>query len=149
MADIIVIAGIISMGLLYMVMLIQGFWEIVTTRKLHTHAQSVRGHIDDVDIKSAGQAGSYGKVIFRYTVNDITYSKKQTVNKYTAMALLSGSKEVTVLFLPKKPSVARLALNPSNYTRILGLIIALIILGILGALILIGILRTTSMSSTY
>jgi hypothetical protein len=148
-ADLLVIAGLCAGILLYMITLIMGIWEIITAHRLKKHARSTTARIEDIDIKSAGQAGTYGKIRFTYTVNDTTYTKKQTINKYVAMGLLSGPKEVSILFLPKKPSVARLVQAPTNTMRIRSMVIVLITLVVVALLILIGVLLVANNQPSY
>src|SRR5579875_2540317 len=123
MADLLVIAGLCAGILLYMITLIMGIWEIITAHRLKKHARSTTARIEDIDIKSAGQAGTYGKIRFTYTVNDTTYTKK--------------------------PSVARLVQAPTNTMRIRSMVIVLITLVVVALLILIGVLLVANNQPSY
>ena len=129
-----VVAG--SLGLLFVFAILLGLREIAISHTLKKRAESITGKVRDVDLKAAGQAGSYGKVSFEYQVNGVNYRISQTVSKDTALGLLAGSQEIAVLVLPRRPRLARLAREPAQYTRILSLIIALIVLAILAAILL-------------
>lgn len=144
---------------LMLILVIMGCVELVTTRRLRKHGQSIEGQIEDVDLKSSPRpVGVYGKVRFTYHVNERTYTKKQTVDKDTAMALLSGlpafpllsePTKVTILFLLKKPTLARLAIAPSDRMRMVNCVVALIVLGFIAALILVGVLLDINRYPNY
>jgi len=132
--------------------------EFRTTRRLRKHGESIEGQLEWVDLKSTRPGGVYGKIGFTYRVHEKTYAKKQTVDKDTAMALLSGrtafplfSKptKVTVLVLPKRPALARLAMAPSDRVRIVIFVVALIVLGFIVALMLVVLLATTNTQPNY
>jgi hypothetical protein len=62
---------------LMLVMVIMGCVELITTRRLRKHGESIAGQIEVVDLKSALRpAGVYGKVRFTYYVSERTYTKK-------------------------------------------------------------------------
>jgi len=151
----IIIAIFCSFILMLLIMMGIGCVEYTVAHRLSKYGEHVEGSIEYVDLKSARPGGVYGKVCFTYKVHDHTYTKKQTVDKDTAVMFLRGmpaaswlSKEhATVMFLPRKPSVARLAAAPSDRMRILNCIVALIVLGALVALILVGILAYTNTNS--
>lgn len=100
---------------------ILGCVELIVSGRLKRHAQKVKGQITYVDIKAERAligSRTYGKVEFTYQVNDVTYRKRQTVDGLTAIVLLPReSREITVLFLPQKPSVARLFMEPRDHKR--------------------------------
>lgn len=130
MAQAVIVYG--GLGLMFLVVIIWGLRETHLTRKLAEHAESTKGQLLDVDIKTISQkGGAYGVVIYTYQVGNDTYSIKQAVDRDTARSFLqSRSKEVTVLFLPEKPSLARLEIAPSDYMKNQLLIAAVFLLSI-------------------
>ena len=147
-----------SPTLMLLIMIIMGCVELMTARRLRKHGESIEGQIEDVDLKSSPRpVGVYGKVRFTYRVNERTYTKKQTVDKDTAMTLLSGlpafplrgQKKVKVLFLPKRPALARLVIAPSDRMRIVNFVVALIVLSSIAALILVGVLIDINRYPSY
>ena len=141
--------------LMLLIMVIIGCGELMVTRRLRKHGERIAGQIENIDLKSTIRpAGVYGKVRFTYRVNERTYIQEQMVDKGTALALLSGQPafplrsgptQVTVLFLPKRPVLARLAIAPSDYMRMVNCVVALIVLGVLAALILAIVLASVNM----
>lgn len=146
--ELLVIVGVGAGCLLYIGMLILGVWEVIVAHRLKKHARSTTAHVEYVDIRG-NRFGVYGKMRFSYTANNKIHSKQQTVSKYVAMGLLSGPKEVSILFLPKKPSVARLAQEPTNYMRMFNMAITLVILVVLVLLALFIILVTINNQPNY
>lgn len=157
MASIIFLLCLGGMVLFFLGTIIAGCVEMITSRRLRAHGITAEGSIQDIDLRPR-PAGVYGKVRFTYRVNDATYTRKQTVGKDTAMSLLAGRsalplfaepKKVTVLVLPKRPSVARLASEPSNYMRIYNCAVLLVILVLLAVLFLFLLLATLKTPSNY
>lgn len=144
--------------LMLFIMVIMGCVELMTTRRLRKYGERIEGQLEDVDLKSARPGGVYGKVRFTYRVQERTYTKKQTVNKDTGIALLSrlpafpllsGPPTVIVLFLSKRPSLARLAIAPSDRMRMVNFVVALIVLGCIVALILVVVLAPITTQPNY
>lgn len=144
--------------LMLLIMVIFGGGELMTTRQLRKHGERIEGQLEDIDLKSGYPRRVYGKVIFTYRVNERTYIQEQTIDKDAALALLSrqpafpllsGPMQVTVLFLPKRPVLARLAIAPADYMRVVGCVVALIVLGVLAALILVVVLASVNMHPDY
>lgn len=74
--DIVVISAIVgSLGLFIVFPIVLGFRELLVTHGLKKHAKSVIGRVRDVTLRSAGQAGAYGRVWFEYQVDKKTYHK--------------------------------------------------------------------------
>jgi hypothetical protein len=144
----IIITIFCSFILMFIIMIGMGCVEFTVAHRLRKHGENVEGYIEYVDLKSTRPGGVYGKVCFTYKVHDRTYTKKQTVDKDTAVAFLTGmpaaswlsKQQITVIFLPRRPSIARLAAAPSDRLRILNFVVALIVLGFIVALMLISIL---------
>ena len=134
-------------------MLDSGLHRINISSKLKKRAQEVKGRITYVDIKAErALIGShiYGKVEFTYQVGDVTYRKRQTVDGLTARVLLPReSREVTVLFLPQKPSVARLFMACRDHKRIRNFTWVLGFLGFIVLLILFLLLVAISNQPNY
>lgn len=144
--------------LMLLVMVIIGGGELMTTRRLRKHGERIAGQLEDIALKSGYPRRVYGKVRFTYRVNERTYTQKQTVDRDTALTLLSrqpanslrsGPMQIIVLFLPKRPALARLAIAPSGYMRVVGCVVALIVLGVLAALILAVVLASVNMQPDY
>jgi|SRR5579884_308617 len=143
----------IALFVICLVCLILGCIEFNVSGKLKRHAQEVKGHVTYVDIKAErALIGShiYGTVEFTYQVGDVTYRKKQTVDGLTARVLLPReSREVTVLFLPQKPSVARLFMARRDHKRIRNFAWALGFLGLVVLFILFILLVAVSSQPHY
>lgn len=103
------------------VMFCLGCAEVSTVRKLNKHGQRITGKAGYVTITSTRfmGVGTYGIVHFTYPFRDAEdhehiYTGEQTVDSDLAMRLLRQAKDVPVLFLPRKPYVARLAWTAGN-----------------------------------
>lgn len=138
------------------VMMILGCVEAMRTRTLRKYGEQVEGYIEEVDLKAERRPiGIYGKVSFTYRVNEKTYTRRQTVPEEIALAFLtarplfSGSEKVSVLFLPRRPRVARLAISPSDHARIRHALLSMIILLVLVALFLILVFASVNRQPTY
>jgi hypothetical protein len=143
----------VALFVVCLVCLILGCIEFNVSGRLKKHAKEVKGYVTYVDIKAErALIGShiYGKVEFTYQVNDVTYCKRQTVDGLTARVLLPReSREVTVLFLPQKPSVARLFMARRDYKRIHNFTWALGFLGFIVLFILFLLLIAISNQPNY
>jgi hypothetical protein len=136
-----------------MVCLTLGCIELIISGKLKRRAQQIKGRITYVDLKAERVLiGSrvYGEVEFTYQVNNVTYRKRQTVDGLTARVLLPyESREVTVLFLPQNPSVARLFMASRDHKRMYNFFGAIGFLGFVILLILFILLVAISSQSDY
>ena len=157
MASIIFLVCLCGLLLFFLGVILLGFIEMITAHRLRKHGETGEGQLQDIDLKGRGRV-VYGKVKFTYHVNDVTYTKKQTVDKNTALAFLADipalprfaePKKVTVLFLPRRPSVARLVAAPSDYMRIFNCVVMLIVLGSLVALMLCVIFSSMNQQPNY
>ena len=117
-----------------------GCIEIVVYIRLKMHAQRVQGQVKYAHFTSL-RYHSYGEVGFTYQIGGVFYHKKQAVPKKTVQALLplpseraisrgASKKEVTVLFLPQNPSIARLLIAPRDHKRMYLFVMMLVFLGV-------------------
>src|SRR5437660_3799404 len=83
------ISIILGCPILMLIQVIIGCRELMISHRLGKYGKRIEGQIEDIDIKSARPGGVYGKVRFTYRVNDKTYTKKQTIDKDTALSLFS------------------------------------------------------------
>jgi hypothetical protein len=141
---------VIFLGSMVIFCIALGCTEIVVYCRLKMHARRVTGQVTSAFILS-DRLHSYGEVGFTYQVGGVFYHKNQTVPKKTAQALLplpskraisrgASKKEVTVLFLPQNPSIARLLITPRDHERMCLFIVMLVSLGAFALAILFPLL---------
>ncbi|HEY7417422.1 MAG TPA: DUF3592 domain-containing protein [Ktedonobacteraceae bacterium] len=129
-----VVVIIFASTFIYFIVL--GCIEIVVYIRLKLHARQVTGQVTSAYITSTMRSlYYYGEAGFTYQVGGVTYRKNQTVTKKIAKSLLplpsrkarlrGVTKEVTVLFLPQNPSIARLLMAPRDHEKMYNFIIAL------------------------